>query len=132
MKKVSTSNFVDKTTVASGKVPYDINIRTILTFREIGNGHTAIETFCGLMNMPPPMTVNTYHETIANMHPVYIESAEHSMKATADEIHKDVLGDDYTEEAVVDIDNSTDGSWQKRGFTSLNGLIIIRRRLVNA
>ena len=71
MKKVSTSNFVDKTTVASGKVPYDINIRTILTFREIGNGHTAVETFCGLMNMHPPMT---YHETIANMHPVYIVS----------------------------------------------------------
>ena len=74
MKKVSTSNFADKTTVASGKVPYDINIRTILTFREIGKGHTAIETFCGLMNMPPPMTVNMYHETIANIHPVYIVS----------------------------------------------------------
>ena len=94
MKKVSTSNFVGKTTIASGKVPYDINIRTILTFREIGKGHTAVETFYGLMNMPPPITVNTYHETIANMHPVYIyiESAEHSMKAAADEIRKDVLG----------------------------------------
>ena len=88
------------------------NIRTILTFREIGKGHTAIETFCSLMNMTPPMTVNTYHETIANMHPVYMESAEHSMKAAADEIRKDALGDDHTEEVLVDIDISTDDSWQ--------------------
>ena len=45
--------------MGSGNVPYDVNLRTAVAFREIGRGHTAIETFCGFMNMPPPMTSNT-------------------------------------------------------------------------
>ena len=103
--------------VVNGKVPYDINIGSILAFREIGKGHSAIETFCGLMSMPPPMTSKTYQETIENMNPVYSDSARESMKAAADEIRKDSLGDEYTEEAVVNIDDiSADGSWQKRVY----------------
>ena len=102
-----------------------INIRSILAFREIGKGHSAIETFCGLKNMPPSMTSKTYEETIENMHPVYSDSARESMKAAANEIRKDSFGDEYTEETVVNVDISADGSWQKRGFSSLNGLIAI-------
>ena len=47
-----------------GKVPYDINIRTISAFREMGKGHVDIETFCGYINMPPPMNKTTYQDSI--------------------------------------------------------------------
>ena len=41
-----------------GRNPFDINIRTIMVFREIGKGYSALETFCGITNMPaPPMNV---------------------------------------------------------------------------
>ena len=123
-KKVATSNFLDKK-IGSGKVPYEVNVRAVLAFRDIGRGHTAVETLCGLMNMPPPMTSKTYQDTIEYMHPLYIESAEQSMKAAADDIRKELLGDDYDEETTVDVDISADGSWQKKGFSSLNGLITI-------
>ena len=75
--------------------------------------------------MPPPMTSKTYQDTIEYMHPLYIESAEQSMKAAADDIRKDLLGDDYDEDTVVDVDISADGSWQKSGFSSQNGLLTI-------
>ena len=39
-----------------GSKPFDVNLRTLLAFREIGKGHAGRETFCGCMNMPPPMT----------------------------------------------------------------------------
>ena len=64
-------------------------------------------------------------ENIENMHLVYSDSARESMKAAAYEIRKDSLGGEYTEEAVADVDISADGPWQKRGFSSLNGLITI-------
>ena len=41
-----------------GRNPFDINVRTIMVFREIGKGYSALETFCGITNMPaPPMNV---------------------------------------------------------------------------
>ena len=39
-----------------GSKLFDVNLRTISAFREIEKGHGGIETFCGCMNMPPPMT----------------------------------------------------------------------------
>ena len=39
----------------SGRQAYDINIRSIVGFREIGKGHTAMNKFCGFMNMPKPL-----------------------------------------------------------------------------
>ena len=32
---------------------FDINVRTVAAFRKIGKGHTAIETVCGFLNVPP-------------------------------------------------------------------------------
>ena len=32
----------------------DGNARTCVTFREMGKGHSSIEKFCMLMNIPPP------------------------------------------------------------------------------
>ena len=112
-KKVATSNFIDKH-IGSGKVPYDVNLRTVVAFREFGRGHTAIETFCGFMNMPPPMTSKTYQETMEYVHPSYIEAANKSMKSASDEIREELLGDNFDEDTVVDVDISADGSWQKR------------------
>ena len=40
---------------------YNINIRSFsYTFREIGKRYAALESFCYVMNMPPPMTRNNY------------------------------------------------------------------------
>ena len=52
--------------------------------------------------------------------------AANSMKQAAVELREVVLRDEFTDEAVADTaDISADGSWQKRGFTSLNGFVTI-------
>ena len=122
-KTISTSNHINKT-VDHGKIPYDVNVRTIMAFREIGKGYAGIESFCGYMNMPPPMAVTTYHETIANMHSVYMECAEFNMKAAANEIREELL-EECTAESIADVDVSVDGTWQRRGFSSLNGAVTV-------
>ena len=48
--------------IANGSKPFDVNLRIILAFREIGKGHAGIETFFVCMNMPTPMTELTYFQ----------------------------------------------------------------------
>ena len=72
-KCFSTSREVERD--GRGAKPFDINIRAIVAFREIGRGHASIETFCGYMNMPPPMMEATYNNAINTMHPSYVELA---------------------------------------------------------
>ena len=42
----------------------DVNATTCVTFREMGKGHSSIERFCMLMNIPPPMTLKAYQNCI--------------------------------------------------------------------
>ena len=44
-----------------GRNPFDINIITIIAFREIGKSYSALETLCGIMNMPAPMNVKVFN-----------------------------------------------------------------------
>ena len=37
---------------------YNINIRSVIAFREIGKRYAALTSFYYTMNMPPPMTRN--------------------------------------------------------------------------
>ena len=34
-----------------GRNPFDISVRTIMSFCEIGKGYSALETFCGIVNI---------------------------------------------------------------------------------
>ena len=43
-----------------GRSGFDINTRIIIAFREIGKGFTALKSFCGFMNIPPPMTQKSF------------------------------------------------------------------------
>ena len=90
---------------------FDVNIRSVIAFREIGKGLTSIETFCFHMNMPPPMSRLTYAEIVNTVHPIYVEAAEESMSTAAAAIRKD--------DALTDIVASFDGTWHKRGRVSL-------------
>ena len=69
-----------------GSNPFDINIRTIMTFREIGKGYSALETFCGIMNMPAPMNVKAFNEMQLKIADAYIKVSKTSMIDAAEEI----------------------------------------------
>ena len=64
----------------SGRNAYDVNIRSVITTREIGRGHSALKNLCGFMNIPAPMTQKTFLETQTNVSSQYIKVAEANMK----------------------------------------------------
>ena len=95
---------------ASGRKMLDVNARTCGTFREMGKGHSSIERFCMLMNIPPPMTLKGYQNIVTKLHSVYTEASTKSMQLAA-------------ADGVKEVTVSVDGSWQRRDYASLRGKI---------
>ena len=105
-EELYSSNSVKKT--------FDINRRIIYAMRNIGQGHASIKKFTALMNMPSPMTVKNYDQSVKTMTKVVVEVAEETMADAAHNLKS-------SKDDVVDTAVTCDGSWQRRGFASLNG-----------
>lgn len=92
---------------------YEINARLVYGLRSIGKGPTAAKTLCGILNVPPPPTkFLAYVSTIGSC----IEDVAFESMRNAVEQAVEING-------VRDIPVALDGTWQKRGFTSLNGVV---------
>ena len=100
-----------------GKKPFDVNARCIIAFREIGKGFNAIENNFGLMNCVPPMNSKSFSEMNKSIADSYYFVAKESMQNAAKDLRSGTEG-------ICDVAVSCDGSWQKRGFEPLNGLVL--------
>ena len=103
---------------------FDINNRTVYTMRTLGHGYAGIEQFTTLMNMPKPMTEKNYRKTAKKIRDVVEEVGKNTMKDGAEELHEKAKKDYAGDQEVVDVGVSCDGTWQKRGFSSLNGVFV--------
>ena len=111
-----TSKTVKNKNIKSGSRAVKINIMSVYGMRRYGVGHKGLQTFCGVLNIPPPMAGNTYDvlsEIICN---VAMKVAKASMIHAASELKKSERSD---------VGVSIDGSCQRRGFSSLNGVITV-------
>ena len=89
--------------------------------RRIGNGYTGMKRFLVLMNHPAPMTEKNYRKVNKIYRYSAKEVADKIMKEAALELRSNNNSND--ELGIVDTGVSVDGTWQKRGFTSLNGAV---------
>lgn len=95
---------------------HEMNVRTVLAFREIGRGHAAMVTFCIIMNMPAPPTPRVFTK-IQNkkLLPAVKQLANDSMLTSALKVRE------VNSNGECGI--SMDGTWQKRGDASHNGIV---------
>ena len=114
-----TSKVIEQGT--PGQKPYEVNLRMLIAFREIGQGLGSMQTFCRCLNMPPPMSKSAYNKTVANLWDRFTDAAIDSLKTAANET-KALLGNG-SEENPLHCQVSIDGTWQKRGYSSLNGIV---------
>ena len=98
-----------------------VNLRMVMAFREIGKGHQALQTFASCMNMPRPMSHSNYDSINEVLHGAYETIAESSMANTAKEV-RHALNNDASDNDILDTQVSIDGSWQKGGQSSMNGV----------
>lgn len=100
---------------------YDINRRIILAMRMIGVGMNGLLKFCGFMDIPRPMFQSLYDKIVKSIS-VATESARNaSMKRAAEEEIELSAENGQT----IGITVSGDGTWRKRGFSSLYGVVTL-------
>ena len=98
-----------------GQKVYDVNARAVYAFRQIGGGYEHLKKLCCYMNMPTPMLKNNYQKLTNKLLVSAKNVAEKSMSDAASKLR----GSASTAEVGV----SVDGTWQRKGFTSMNGII---------
>ena len=90
-----------------------------MEFREIGAGHESIKTFSRIMNLSPPVAVNTYNDINDKLYEAYLKAAQQSMNNAVNHEKENQIVPD----SLVDCTVSLDGSWQRRGYDSQNALV---------
>ena len=99
-----------------GKKPFAVNnVRSV-----ISKGNEAMHTFMTVMNMPPPLSHQSYNYINLSLYNIYEKAAKESMLAGLNDLKE--KGNVSTDEPV-DTDIGIDESWQKRGHSSLNGIV---------
>ena len=97
-----------------GMQTFDVNVRSVYAMRRCGVGHSGLEKCCGIMNLPPPVASKSY-AALSNKISVAAQKVATCSMIEAATILKQTVG--------PDIGVSVDGTWQKRGFSSLNGVV---------
>ncbi|GFU82331.1 uncharacterized protein TNCV_4148981 [Trichonephila clavipes] len=82
--------------------------------RATGKGGATARIFCGLMNLPPPPAKFERHNSLFLN--VLKTISEDSMNAA---VHEAVIANDNNSNIAV----AVDGTWHKRGYSSLNGVV---------
>lgn len=108
---IPSSPFIEKA--------YDINRRIILAMRLLGVGLNGVIKFCAFMELPRPIFQSFYDKVVQRIAADAKEVCEQSMKNAAQEEKK--KSDEKGNTSGITV--SGDGSWRKRGFTSLFGFV---------
>lgn len=99
---------------------FEINRRLVLALRMLGAGFEGITNFCGLMDLGQGICNSTYYSIVDNIKIAAQAVAENVFKkALKEEVQLNVKAGRPADELSV----SGDGSWAKRGFTSLLGIV---------
>ncbi len=97
-----------------------LNLRLSYAIRTLGGGKAMAQQFCALMNLPAPPA--NYHQHQSVLSPAVNVVTEECMKVAVEQAIKE---SDEEHQKHRSLDISADGTWQKRGFQSLNGAVVL-------
>ena len=98
---------------------YDINRKSALAMRVVGKGREALHKICGILDVTPLVSKHSFDTHSQHLHSAAKEVAMESM-CRAGKLLVVEKGDGSG--GPVDVAMTTDGTWMKRGYTSLYGV----------
>lgn len=121
-----SSSFSTSVNAATQGRSQDINRRAVYHSVETGSGYEGLASFCSILNMPC-MSKPAYYKQVEGIMGSLEEEAKEEMKQAGQRLRKLIL-DENPEQAnddVLDVAVTFDGTWAKRGFTSLTGVVFV-------
>lgn len=103
---------------------YDINRRAVYHAIESGCGYEGLAAFCSIMNMPC-LSKPAYYKQVDNILEALEDEAREDMRRAGERLRQHILEEnpEKDKDATLDAAVSFDGTWAKRGFTSLTGVV---------
>ena len=89
--------------------------------RAVGQGASSAKRFCALMNMPPPPKPNAYTRHNKALLKAAKTVADDSVIEAGSEIHELKANNNIS--GISQCGVSSDGTWQRRGYSSMNGCV---------
>ena len=87
-----------------------INIRTVVAFREIGQGYEGLEIFGTLVNVPGLLLKSLYNDINKKRISAYVDSAKESLANAAQQV-RDIVNRNADMNGVVETDICINGYW---------------------
>ncbi|XP_076545772.1 uncharacterized protein LOC143305567 [Osmia lignaria lignaria] len=110
---INSSPFINKA--------FEINRRIVVVMRLLGVGREGINIFCSMMDICQGLAINTYYSCLENLQIASRAVYEHIIsKAVAEEKELTEASEPNTDPTHLTV--SGDGTWKKRGFSSLFGV----------
>lgn len=105
---------------------FDVNRRLVYNSIETGCGYEGLATLCSTLNMPC-MSTTAYYKQMDNIMDVLESECKEEMIRVGAKARDAILKEnkEADNEQPVDIAVSFDGTWAKRGFTSLTGVVFV-------
>ncbi|XP_058961471.1 uncharacterized protein [Pocillopora verrucosa] len=103
---------------------FDVNKRAVYHSLESGTGYEGLASFCGIMNMPC-MSTSAYQKQVDSILEVVEDYTKEELTQAGQRLRNIVLDEnpDLDKDDTLDVAVSFDGTWAKRGFTSLTGVV---------
>ena len=100
---------------------YEINTRFIFAMRLLGVGLQGAEKFCAFMDLPRPVFHSFYDSVVKRIRDAAKTVCDYSLyRSGKEEMEKTAEAENVAEPTGLTV--SGDGSWKKRGFSSLFGI----------
>lgn len=98
----------------------EVNRRSLVAMRAIGKNRSALVAFTGLIGMNAPVAPRHYSNYNKKLAEASMAEREANMSSGAAVLHKDA-----SEDELVDVRVTCDGTWSRRGFQALYGVVIV-------
>ena len=96
------------------------NSRFILAGRMCGRGRAGLETISGFL--PPPLTYRAFSDYNLSLNKIIQEASIESQLSVSAPLHSLY---DTKPNGIIDVTVTSDGTWSKRGFTALYGVVVV-------
>jgi len=105
---------------------FDVNRRAVYHSIELGTGYEGLSSFCAIMNMPCLSRAAYYKQMDVILEALEDEAKEELVRA-GQRLRQQVMEENGESDstAIIDAAVSFDGTWAKRGFTSLTGVVFV-------
>lgn len=98
----------------SSRDSFAVNVKAVLAARAKGAGHDQLSRFCAILGLPSPMHHKTFNGISKKLHDAAMKAVSQNLDM-ARTVTKDAVGGS-------DVPVMFDGTWQKRGHKSHNGV----------